>query len=250
MATRSGVATKRQPDPHREVYDAFAKNVTDLASNLLSISKDCSEGPKGDQSIAGLPGIIQIVENWLLNLTSRADLLSGYVKRVYVNKRALDEGNGDALIDDEEYFYGDVELARPYAPLFTILWKRQMNQKEKERAIRFFKTYNAIVEDWISDGAARLFTDPKRAFDRSVLERIQQSLLQLDTVPEEKLSASKELADHYRLLSVIRKEFLALRKPHSPPKAVEELRPPVSAPKATVVVSASKAPTAVKTTKR
>lgn len=203
-------------DRHAKTYEAFAKNVSDLSDNLFSIAKDGAEGPDGkggDPKIANLPNTIRIIENWLLNLTSRADLLMGYVKRVYVNKKALDEGNGDALIDDEEYFYGDVAFAKPYAPLFTILWKNHMTKKEKPMAINFFRTYNAIVEDWIADGAYKLFDKEKRAFDYNVLRRIAISIKKMDKVPEEELAKSQEMQDHYALLAKIREEFLALRKP-------------------------------------
>lgn len=218
---------------HTAIYNAFANNVKDLSSNLLSISKDGAEGPDGkggDKGIASLPGVIQIVQNWLLNLTSRPDLLMGYVKRVYVNKKALDDGNGDALIDDEEYFYGDVAFARPHAPLFTRLWKRHMRADEQKRAIEFFRAYNAIVEDWIAAGAAGLFDPSQRGFDHSVLMRIAASLRKLDAVPEDKLKGSRQLKEHYALLGAIRLEFLALRGPkdEEDEEDVEDIAPPTT----------------------
>jgi len=200
---------------HTKTYKAFEANVRELSSNLYSIAKDGAEGPDGkggDEQIAKLPGTIGIIENWLLNIFSKQDLLMGYVKRVYVNKKAIDEGNGDILIDDEEYFYGDAPFARPYAPLFTRIWKKHMRKDEKPRAINFFRTYNAIIEDWVADGALNLFDKETREFDYNVIRRIGNSLKKLDRVPEEDLANSKEMKDHYKLLAIIREEFLDLRK--------------------------------------
>jgi hypothetical protein len=194
------------------MYADFAKNVLDLSTNLYSIATDVTQGEKADKEIANLPSVVRIVENWLLNLTSRPDLLAGYVKRVYVTKQKIDAGDGDALINDVEYFYGDAPFAQPYAPLFTRLWERHLNADEKDRATKFFKTFNAIAEDWIASGAWRLFDEAKRPFDRSVLARLERSLLRLDEVPEHELEASEEMAQHYKLLQQIRKEFVALRK--------------------------------------
>jgi hypothetical protein len=207
---------KSKPQDEKEGFDGmyadFARNVLDLSTNLYSIATDVTQGENADKEIANLPSVVRIVENWLLNLTSRPDLLAGYVKRVYVTKQKLEAGDGDALINDVEYFYGDAPFAQPYAPLFTRLWQKHLNADEKDRAVKFFKTFNAIAEDWIASGAWKLFDEVRRPFDRSVLERLERSLLKLDEVPESELDDSPEMAQHYKLLQQIRKEFVALRK--------------------------------------
>jgi hypothetical protein len=197
-----------------EYYDGFATNVSTMSDNLFSIAQAVSTGEHADKELDGFPGSIQITTNYLLNLVSRPDLLMGYVKRVYVHRRSFDNGDGDAIIDDEEYFYGDVPFARPYAPKFKRLWQRHMDEDEKARALRFFRTFNEIVEDWIAAGAAELFAAKDRAFDRSVLERIDASLTALDDVPDEEQAGSLELKRHYELLARIRAEFIAYRQEH------------------------------------
>jgi hypothetical protein len=204
----SGGREEASESDFAEVYAAFEKGVKEMAANLYSIAVDVGVDVP---ALKPLPQAIQLIQNWLLNMMSRQDLLAGYTKRVYVNQRQFDVGNGDALIGDDEYFYGDAPFARPYAPMFKLLWEN-MKKAERDGALKFFRSFNEMIEDWITLGSVDLFADnPKRSFDASVLQRLEASLEARDAVPPKKLANSTEQASHYSLLQSIRGEFLAQR---------------------------------------
>jgi hypothetical protein len=228
--TQSKVSKKARDDDQSEdnaideEYAAFADSVTSMAGNLRSITKSVTDGENGDRQLKDLITAIELIENWLLNILSRPDLLVGYCKLVYLSKEAIDRGDGNALIDDDVYLYGDFDLAKPYAPLFKRLWSKHMNNEEMKRVIEFFRAFNVIVENWISAGAEDIFIAKSRKFDRSVVARIGVSLAKLDRIPETKMDnimdklaqgksveLPKELVEHYALLKEIRNENINIR---------------------------------------
>src|ERR1019366_3493362 len=206
----------------QEFHDAFAKEAERMSGNLFGITREVGQE---DEYLATLADSLQLIHNYLLNLISRPDLLMGYVKRIYLNKEAIDRRDETIITEGGEYMYGDTPIAQPYAPLFKHLWLKHLTdggEGEKTKIWRFFSTYNNIVEDWILEGAIQIFDDKTRKFDCRVLRKIKASLMNMEDVPEEDLEDSKEMEDHYKLLKTLREEFVEYRRslplPASTPK--------------------------------
>jgi hypothetical protein len=202
-----------------DCHNAYADAMANMAGNLYIIVKDLLDGKDHKLSgvasdIKGLDVAIQWIQNYFLNMLSRKELLLGYIKRVYVNLDMIEKRNKDAIMNDDEYMYGDTPICEPYAPLFFALWNNHMKDRERDTAWEFFDSFNSIVEAWIMAGGADLFMDDvrDRKSDIAILNALENTIGALDaSTPKGNEKPSKEYAiahkAHYAELAKIRQSI-------------------------------------------
>lgn len=219
MATLSPASIKssktitKGKQPSKEIvqlYVTFTKEAENFSNNIYSIA---SQVGQENSTMAALPVSCQFVHNLVLNIMPRADMFSGYVKRIYVNKQFIEKGDEKAIIDDDEYLFGDLPIAKDLAPLFKRLWKEYMSEDEKTLAIEYFKNFNDMIEQWILMDAYQLFEGiEKREFDVKMLKDLKVLLIAMDKIDEKKLEGSKEQNNLFLRLIQLRKEYLVERE--------------------------------------
>lgn len=200
-------------DELNNLENEFRKNVKIFSENMQNTCQHVHAklSKKGDNHLAHLPLIVQIIQNYLLNLTHKSHLIKGYIFRVYVSKEDIDNKDPKRLLNDDEYLYGDFPAARPFAPLVKELYEKHLTEEEKKMCITFFTSFNQMAEDWLLEGAPdKIFLKSSRKEDKEdgeLLVKIRDRVYNMD----EKNPTEQQLDDLYELLEDTRVDYIKYR---------------------------------------
>jgi len=200
-------------DELEKLENEFRKNVKIFADNMQNITRHVHAklSKKGDNHLSHLPFIVQIIQNYLLNLIHKSHLIKGYIFRVYTSKEDMDKRDPSRLFNDDDYLYGDFKAARPFAPLVKELYEKHLTEEEKDMAITFFVSFNQMAEDWLLEGAAeKILLASNRKEDKedgALLVKIKKSINNVDA----ENPTPKQLENLYELLEDTREAFIKYR---------------------------------------
>lgn len=196
-----------------QIEDDFRNNVDILCNKMLvradKIHAELSR--EGDMSMSFLKICINIIHNYLMNLTAKSHLVKGYIFRVYVSKDFIEKRDYEPILNDDEYLYGDFSAAKGFAPLIKRLFTEFLTPEQREETREFFITFNQLAEDWlIEEGVEKILLSTNRDIDGEdgvMLLKIKRAIMEL-----EQNQADEELQENlFKILDDTRQEFGKLR---------------------------------------